>query len=378
MFFSGLFRNFILILFIINSFGCRANNSVCCDAKAKVLGFQLFSLNSCERGPSAQTDQLKKPFSSASVWNRLIPADAVYADVADAVSGDTAAFPTAVGPDIVAICYTDSAAPAVKIEKNQGWDYPARALSSGQVQYTRQLSASSCAGLSTVKNGNGLFAIVDMKTGSADQGVGGWRCNGGSILHLLPDSSKAHISNVITGDGLQGYGRGSSLPSLGGVILQGEISSGISHAVAVTLPQTRFSKTKNYIWPASSADSIASNPDYGYQGPNTAYTMGTLLAIPKSTDISSLGLSTLQARVLASAAQNYGWYIADASGYAKGKVPSLQFAMEAWAAKNDLGYSVDPVTEKTSVDKSKLDDSQFISDMQKILKNLKAVTSNTQ
>ncbi|HNO25746.1 MAG TPA: hypothetical protein PKK94_22380, partial [Leptospiraceae bacterium] len=131
-------------------------------------------------------------------------------------------------------------------------------------------------------------------------------------------------------------------------------------------------------WPASSADSIASNPDYGYLGPNTAYTMGTLLAIPKSTDINSLGLSTVQAKQLASAAQNYGWYIADASGYAKGKIPSVQFAMEAWAAKNDLGFTVDYSTEKNSIDKSKLDDSLFTADIQKILKNLKAVTSNTQ
>lgn len=368
----------ILTLFIIYSLGCTHKKAVCCDAKTQVLGWQLSFLNSCERGPSAQTDQLKKPFASTSIWNRAIPADAVYTDVSDAVSGDSAAFPVAVGPDIVSICYTDNSAPAVKVEKSQGWDYPARGLSSGQVQYTRQLSASACAGLSMVKNGNGLFAIIDMKTGAADQGVGGWRCNGGSILHLLPDSSKAHISNVITGDGLQGYGRGSSLPSLGGVILQGEISSGINHAVAVTLPQTRFSKTKNYTWPASSADSIASNPDYGYLGPNTAYTMGTLLAVPKTTDVNSLGLSTVQGRQLALAAQNYGWYIADASGYAKGKVPAIQFAMEAWAAKNDLGFTVDTITEKTSVDKSKLDDSLFTADMQKILRTLKAVTSNTQ
>ncbi|HNH07118.1 MAG TPA: hypothetical protein PK683_01355 [Leptospiraceae bacterium] len=375
---ARMLKLLILFVFIISFQRCTKKKSSRCDAKTGVLGGLFLYLNSCERGPSSQTDQLKKPFASTSIWNRLIPADAVYSDVSDAVSGDSAAFPAAVGPDIVAICYTDPAAPAVKVEKNIGWDYPGRGMSSGQVQYTRQLSASSCAGLSMVKNGNGLFAIVDMKTGSADQGVGGWRCNGGSILHLLPDSTKAHISNVITGDGLQGYGRGSSLPSLGGVILQGEISSGINHAVAVTLPQTRFSKTKNYVWPASSADSIASNPDYGYQGPNTSYTMGTLLAIPKNTDISSLGLSTPQARQLASAAQNYGWYIADASGYAKGKIPSVQFAMEAWAAKNDLGFTVDYSTEKNSIDKSKLDDSLFTADIQKILKNLKAVTSNTQ
>jgi hypothetical protein len=91
------------------------------------------------------------------------------------------------------------------------------------------------------------------------------------------------------------------IPSFAGLIRKGEISSGkIPHALAAMAPQSIL--TASSVWPAAAFD--RSN-HYAGKLP-----MGSLLAIPPTTDLSTLGLST-RGLTIAKAAQDYGVYVVD-------------------------------------------------------------------
>jgi hypothetical protein len=98
--------------------------------------------------------------------------------------------------------------------------------------------------------------------------------------------------------------RASMIPSFAGLIRIGEISNGkIPHAISIIMSPTML--TQQAAWPAYSFDRNS-----GYSG---TLPMGSLLAIPPSVDISSLGL-TASGKVLAKALQDYGAYIVDRGG----------------------------------------------------------------
>src|SRR5207237_4707889 len=63
----------------------------------------------------------------------------------------------------------------------------------------------------------------------------------------------------------------------------------------------------------------ATTADYGYTGFSTGsipeVRMGSLLALPKATDVDNMSLETEPAKILARAFQDYGAYIADTAGW---------------------------------------------------------------
>ena len=95
--------------------------------------------------------------------------------------------------------------------------------------------------LKAQKNGNGNFVIIDLQTGIAVEGSAGWRRSGGDFLMFENNEKFNQNIDVINGNGLVGTG-GSGLPVLGGLITQGELNSGVNHAVAVALSSRRYSK----------------------------------------------------------------------------------------------------------------------------------------
>ena len=98
--------------------------------------------------------------------------------------------------------------------------------------------------------------------------------------------------------------RASMFPSFAGIIRTGEIANGlIPHALIAQMPPSIL--TEQAIWPAYTFDRTS-----GYTG---TLPMGALLAIPSSTDINTLGLTT-QGKVVAKAAQDYGVYAGDRGG----------------------------------------------------------------
>jgi hypothetical protein len=315
--------------------------------------------------------QPTQPFAVTSIWRRQIPLDAVYADVQNAIFGDVHAAPARIGTDLVTIGYTNDAMPLTNIEKSQDWNYPGRSESSGVLLYQRHLGADTCGCVNWKRNGNALFVLINPVTFIADIGVGGWRIFEGPLLNVANDGVPAHNIDVINGDGLGNYGRGSGLPPLGGLIRLGELNAGINHAVSIAMISSRFSSANHFRWPAASADSYA---EFGYNGPDPNYTIGTLLAIPKTVDLNSLTWNTNQGLILAQAAQAYGFYIVDSS-VNTGDLMNL--AIEDQAARFDLGLAVDPDTSFESVDPLLIDIVGFTQDVMQIMHQVQAVTSNS-
>jgi hypothetical protein len=307
------------------------------------------------------------PFAPTSIWNRPVAADAAFADVSAELHGAPAS-PTSVGTDLVTLCASSPRAPLTDVVLSAGWSPAARMTPTSTVLYRRHLSANACTAVQTNPFGNALFVLVDPATGLADTGVGAWRSRGGPLLSAVPDGPSAHGIDTRTGDGLSGAGRASGLPAIGGLIRTGEITQGIDHALAVNLPSGVLSAAVHWRWPASSADETAT---LTYFGADPALTMGSLLAVPSTVNVETIGWHTPQGRILARNAQQYGWYVADS-------VPGsqVQFAFETSAARHDLGLRVNPANGYETVNPRRLDASGFTADVMTILALMQAVTSN--
>ncbi|MEK6647238.1 MAG: hypothetical protein AABY84_11265 [Candidatus Firestonebacteria bacterium] len=279
------------------------------------------------------------PFASTSIWNKKISANTNYVDVQDAIWGDSTQAPNTLYTDLVGVYYVDNSQPLVNFRLNQGWNYPERSKPRGEVLFQKKIALEDGTEFKSPKNGNGNFVIIDLQTGIAVEGSAGWRESGGDFLMFENNEKFNQNIDVINGNGLVGTG-GSGLPVLGGLITQGELNSGVNHAVAVALSSRRYSKDVFYVWPATRNDSFASNSLYGYLGNNSNYTMGTLLAIPNDFNLDSVTWKTIQGKNLAKAAQTYGWYIVDSgTGEAGGNI--MAFGIERKAASVDLGMIID-------------------------------------
>lgn len=345
-------KTFELLLVLLILAGCSKSNSV---------------------NPATNDPEFARPFSSSSIWNRKIPSDAAYVEVQQAIWDDSSQTPAILVPDLVTICCVDPSQPAVNFRLNQGWNYPERSQPRGEVLFQRKLPPDCGSEVRYPRNGNALYAIIDTAAGLADEGVGAWREPGGDFLTFY-DSKSLHNIDVVDGNGLSGA-RGSGLSALGGAIRWQELSTGIEHALAVALSSRRYSKDRHYVWPASRGDGFAAHPTHGYLGNNPDYTMGTLLAIPHDINIDSEAWKTPQGRIVARAAQIYGMYIID-SGTGEWGGHAIAIGIERRAAYEDLGLTIDPVTDEKDIDPKKIDIAGFTSDIQHILRLVQAVKNS--
>ncbi|MFN8027498.1 MAG: hypothetical protein U0W40_14415 [Acidimicrobiia bacterium] len=307
------------------------------------------------------------PFRKGSIWRRTVPKGATYHDVSAALLGDPAIAPLHAKVDLVTRCTTDPSAPLVNVERSTGWRYPPRSQSTGQVLYQRHLAPDACIDVAWNPEGNALFVLLDPSTMRADLGIGGWRVPGGPLLNTASVGPTAHDLDVVHGDGLVGYGRASGLPALGGLIGPGELEHGIRHAVGVVMPAPVLSAAApHFVWPARSADGTA---DLTYRGADPALAMGTLLAVPRTVDLTNFQWSTRQGRNLAIAAQRYGLYVVDV--HLGGDY--VQLAMDTQAARDDLGLTIEPVTGRMGVDTSRFDPVGFDHDVAQLFTLVAAV-----
>src|SRR5438093_13541270 len=102
-----------------------------------------------------------------------------------------------------------------------------------------------------------------------------------------------HEKEDLLKTGSSGAHGGSMLSSLGGVIRLGELVRGgtIRHALKVNLfgADDYYTGYGSYRWPATTADGCAPGC---YGGSVPALRMGSLLALPPSIDVNSMGLET--------------------------------------------------------------------------------------
>jgi hypothetical protein len=121
---------------------------------------------------------------------------------------------------------------------------------------------------------------------------------------VIVTSMASYVDAKGDGTGASNGRRASMVPSFAGLIRDGEISAGhIPHALAAMAPRTILQTSA--VWPAAAFDRSSN-----YTG---TLPMGSLLAIPATIDLTTLGLSP-QGLTIAHAAQDYGVYVVDSGG----------------------------------------------------------------
>jgi len=120
------------------------------------------------------------------------------------------------------------------------------------------------------------------------------------------------------GLGYRGAHWGSGLSVLGGSIRLGELvgPQPIRHAIKINLPAQKYcyysSLVPGHRWPATKADSYAAEK---YKGKDPRLVLGALLAIRPELTPEKLRLTSVPAKKLFFALQNYGAYVTDDSGW---------------------------------------------------------------
>jgi hypothetical protein len=201
------------------------------------------------------------------------------------------------------------------------------------------------------------------------------RCSaGGSATSIVK------FANVdLYGDGITGAHGGSGLSAIGGTLRVGDLrpgGQGPAHAVKVIVyaKQSLYpctTKSACFRWPATTADSYAVGFYGTQQSPvNSAMKMGSLLAIPASTNITTLGFETEPGRQMAWTLQNYGAYIVDDGygaqfGFATEKGPDGSFVNQFQA---DYGFAFSQRVGNNTA---------WMRDVQRLVKALAVVNNNS-
>jgi hypothetical protein len=113
------------------------------------------------------------------------------------------------------------------------------------------------------------------------------------------------------GDGWQNGLTASMIPTYAGILTRADLASGtIPHAISIKLPGSLLAPA--YVYPAAAFDR---NPQTSAEEPYSgSVPMGGRLAIPRSVDLSMLGLTTNVGRMIARAVQTYGFIVVDRGG----------------------------------------------------------------
>ena len=266
------------------------------------------------------------PFATTSPWNAPVGSGALFASATDPRTLDLEALP---GVNV------DAAAYSQPIYRASGSD-PLRTVtdSHGATQYRVPDTATPAAGT------DADLHVVDPTDQWVDECWNARRLASGDL------TCGYHVRTDLTGSGVTGGVRAAGVSAMGGLLRQWELDAAqIDHAVALALPDT--AQARGPIWPATAQDGNAVTAYSGH------IPLGTLLAIPSSVDVTTLGL-TPGGLVLAHALQDFGAYDVDSTGAG---VPA---ALDA-----DPSAETDPVL------------AQMRHDAATLVRRLRAVTNNS-
>lgn len=245
------------------------------------------------------------PFSRDSVWNLPIGAAAVY--IPGNIPPPTSRGMT-VDPDVLIL--TPNAPITPVWYNNDGWGGGTRCNPEGNTLFSAPIPADFVVpGASGGDTPNFATAILMADNHTLKQGQPMARCTADG-----PATMWWYTTNDLYGMGQFGGHGGSMLSSIGGTIRLGELVPGgvIHHGLKVNLYAAvnlyYDGVTKGYRWPAKQADGCAPGC---YGGNNPALRMGSLLALPPSVDVATMGLETDAAKILAQTFQDYGAYVVD-------------------------------------------------------------------
>src|SRR6266705_3260112 len=249
------------------------------------------------------------PFSRDSIWNLPIGANAVY------VPGNIKK-PSASGmtTDVDVLILTPNAPVTDVWENSDAWSGGSRCNPQGGILFSAPIPTDFVVPGAGSGNPDGTTPNYSTAILAADghtliQGQPMARCTAGENATMWWYQEKEDL----LGTGNSGAHGGSMLSSLGGVIRLGELVPGgtIRHALKVNLfgKDNYYTGSGSFRWPATTADGCAPGC---YGGSVPALRMGSLLALPPSSDVNSMGLETGEpAKILAHAFQDYGAYTVD-------------------------------------------------------------------
>src|SRR5438034_4500115 len=248
------------------------------------------------------------PFSRDSIWNLPIGANAVY--VPANVKKPTASGMTS---DVDVLILTPDA-PVTDVWKTNDawsgggrWHAPGRGLLSAPIPTDLRVPGAG-SGNPDGTTPNYATAILAADGHTLIQGQPMARCTAGGTATIMWSQQNEDL----LGTGNSGAHGGSMLSSIGGTIRLGELVPGgaIRHALKVNPfgADDHYTCYGSYRWPATTADGCAPGC---YGGSVPALRMGSLLALPPSIDVNSMGLETNASKILAHAFQDYGAYTVD-------------------------------------------------------------------
>jgi hypothetical protein len=323
-------------------------------------------------------DPLKQPFASNSIWNMPIGSGAVY-----------------VAANLPAVPEGDVWAPMPQIDDERIVLTPNAPLTVINFSDAAWSGKNRC-NATTGGSWSGLPVSVPMPSnfivGNDNQNEPATflKADGRTIFETAPFTrctaggpatsfDATHSLVDLYGPGTTGAHGGSGLSVLGGSIRVGELrpgQQGPKHAIKVEVdsPYVLYPckvETDCYRWPAITSDS-GSVGDYGSHNtsPNPAMKMGSLLAIPASVNIASMGLETEPGRQLAWTLQNYGAYIVDSTGGASFQLDTESGPNGSLRTQFQADYGL-PLEQRVN------DNTAWSRDMQRLVTSLYVVNNNS-
>jgi hypothetical protein len=316
-------------------------------------------------------DALQQPFASTSIWNMPIGSGATYVP-ANIVPATGTSLET--DDDVIVLMPGE---PATQIFTNTAdWDPTmSRCAPEGALLFSAPMPAAWVVPDPMAQTPNsGLAALLaDGRTIKQTQPFARCTASQPATSHyLFPDVD-------LYGDGIPGAHGGSGLSAIGGTLRLGELrpkGPPPPHVLKLELyaAQNYYNDGKQadcYHWPATDCDGYfdtTSNPIH-YGGTNPALGPGSLLALPVSVSVASLGLTTEPAKTLAWTLQNYGAYLVDDTAWSAVALCVENGASGSFEAQfqKDWGFPID--TGGTS--------GAFAEDMAKIVAALEVVSDNS-
>lgn len=246
------------------------------------------------------------PFAATSIWNMPIGSAAVYVP---AQIKQATGMGMSVDEDII-IVHPES--PLTDVQTNTAdWDNTKdRCPGSSPTIMSVPIPASWVFKPILPDTPNAAAAILLANGHTVKQTQPLSRCTASGA----PTSHYTFADVDLSGDGITGAHGGSGLSALGGTLRIGELrpsSGNVRHVLKVEMwkAENYFTCASGaacqYRWPATSGETNTAGTSV------SAMREGSLLALPATLDITTMGLETEPAKRLAWTLQNYGGYVVD-------------------------------------------------------------------
>lgn len=257
-------------------------------------------------------DPVLWPFTSTSIWNLPIATGATFEAATDTITADL------ISSSYYAYINQPSYSHPVYVANwNDQW------ISISDTSFASRSSAYRIpANVQSANGSDGHMHVIDPAHTYIDEAIGVGKTSPTAMNCSRHHRIDLYGNGIGPNNGVRAYG-GSAI---GGLIRDWEIdpthpnyTGKIQHPIAVALDPNQMLYTTGgsgydgagygtalgYVWPASEQDAASTSIYKGH------VPMGTYFAIPGSVDVTTIGLGSNQAIMLARAFQDYGGYVTD-------------------------------------------------------------------